>query len=295
MRKLVLALVACTSIVLAPAQAFAWGAAGHQLIMRRAIELLPPELKPFYEFYREELVLRSNDPDLWRNIPWDDDSNHFVDFGIPEFGPPPFTGLPREHGAAIAKFGATNLKRWGTLPWRVEELTGSLRRAFEGMAKKSPYSISDVILFSACTGHYLQDATQPFHATENYDGLKTGNPGIHSRFERDLIEKFGSRLRLQPAAPKGLANSRDAAFDALITGYGQVERILAADTAAVAGKDMYDDEYFEKMFASLQPLLEQQLSAAVTATAGMIVGAWEQAGRPVLYTAQPRGPQRVRR
>jgi hypothetical protein len=51
--------------------------------MRRAIELLPPELKPFFENYREELVLRSNDPDLWRSVPWDDDSNHFVDFGIP--------------------------------------------------------------------------------------------------------------------------------------------------------------------------------------------------------------------
>jgi hypothetical protein len=295
MRKSGSAIVACIVIVLAPVQAFAWGAAAHQMIMRRAIEQLPPELKPFYEFYRDELVLRSNDPDLWRNVPWDDDSNHFLDFGIPEFGKPPFTDLPREKGAAIARFGAANLKRWGTLPWRVEEMHGGLRRAFEGMGKNGAYSISDVILFSATTAHYLQDATQPLHATVNYDGYQTGNAGIHSRFERDLIEKFGTRLRLQPAAAKGIANLRDFAFETLIASYGHVDKILAADTAAVAGKDLYDDAYFEKMIASLQPLLEQQLSAAIDATAGMIIGAWEQAGRPTLYTAQPRGPQRVRR
>jgi hypothetical protein len=295
MRKLVFGLVACAAIVLAPSQAFAWGAAAHQLIMRRAIELLPPELKPFYEFHRDELVLRANDPDLWRNVPWDDDSNHFLDFGIAEFGKPPFTELPRERGAAIAKFGAANLKRWGTLPWRLEEMAGGLRRGFEGMQKRNPYAISDVILFSASGGHYLQDATQPLHATDNYDGFKTGNAGIHSRFERDLIEKFGTRLRLRPAAPKGITNARDFAFDTLVTSYGLVDRILAADTAAVAGKDIYDDDYFEKMFGSMQPLLEQQLSAAISATAGMIIGAWEQAGRPALYTEQPRSPQRVRR
>ena len=295
MRKSLLSIAAAISLVLIPAQAFAWGAAAHQLIMRRAIELLPPELKPFFENYREELVLRSNDPDLWRNVPWDDDSNHFIDFGIPEYGKPPFTELPRERGAAQAKFGAANLSRWGTLPWRVEEMTGSLRRGFEGMGKSGAYSISDVILFSSATGHYVQDATQPFHATDNYDGFQTGNPGIHSRFERDLVEKFGTRLRLAPGPLKPVTNARDFTFDTLITSYGLVDRILAADKAALGTKDTYDDEYFEKMFTSLQPLLEQQISAAISATAGVILGAWEQAGRPTLYMAQPRPPQRVRR
>jgi hypothetical protein len=263
--------------------------------MRRAIEILPPELKPFFEYYREELVLRSNDPDLWRNVPWDDDSNHFVDFGIPEFGKPPFNELPRDYGAALAKFGAANLKRWGTLPWRVEEFAGSLRRSFDGMGRKGAYSISDVTLFSATGAHYIQDATQPFHASDNYDGQQTGNNGIHSRFERDLIEKFNSRLHLAPPPPKPIANARDAAFDALITSYSLVDRILAADKAALGTKDAYDDEYFEKFFTAVQPILEQQISAAISETAGMIIGAWEQAGRPAMYTAQPRAPQRVRR
>jgi hypothetical protein len=187
MRRALLVACAIALLVTVPRTAFAWGAAAHELITRRAIDLLPPEMKPFYEHVREELVLRSNDPDLWRNVPWDDDSNHFVDLGIAEFGKPPFAELPRERGAALAKFGAGKLKRWGTLPWRVEEIAGSLRRGFDGMARQGAYS----------------------------------------------------RLVLRPAAAAPAANARDLAFD--------------------------------------------------------LVAAWEQAGRPTLYTVQPRPPQRVRR
>lgn len=288
-------LVLAAVLTLFPTSAFAWGAEGHRLIMRRAIELLPPELKPFFEHFKEELVLRSNDPDLWRNIPWDDDGNHFVDFGIPQYGKPPFAELPRDYSAAVAKFGMTDVKKWGTLPWRVEELAGTLRREFEGIGRKAPYAVSNVVLFAAAASHYVQDATQPFHATDNYDGFKTGNPGIHSRFERDLIEKYATRLTLAPQAPRAITKPRDFAFDTLITSYGLVDRVNDADKAAIGAKEVYDDQYFDTFFASMKPLLEQQLSEAISATAGLIIGAWEQAGKPTMYTEQPRLPQRVRR
>ena len=53
------------------------------------------------------------DPDLWRNVGWEEDPNHFVDFGVPELGPYPFAALPREYGAALEKFGMATLKRNG--------------------------------------------------------------------------------------------------------------------------------------------------------------------------------------
>ena len=292
MRKLVPAIVAF-ALVLAPSQAWAWGAVAHQLIMRKAIERLPPALKPFFEKYEAELVLRVNDPDLWRNIPWDDDENHFVDFGVPEYGKPPFGELPREYGAAVAKFGINTVKRNGMLPWRVEEMAGNLRRGFEGMAKQQPYAISDVTLFAAVVAHYVQDATQPFHATDNYDGQRTGNRGIHSRFERDLVEKFGTRLTLGAPTVTAMTAPRDVMFDTVIKGYGLVDGILAADQQAIGTGDAYDDQYFEKFFTAVKPVLEEQLTAAISATASVIVGAWELAGKPELYTAQPRPTQRV--
>ena len=295
MRKLGPVVALAFALLCIPTSAFAWGAAAHQMIMRQTIDLLPPELKPFFEHFKDEVVLRVNDPDLWRNVPWDDDANHFVDFGVPEYGKPPFAELPRDYDLAVQKFGVRVVKRNGLLPWRAAEMYGNLRRGFEGIARNNQYAIGDVTLFSSVLAHYVQDATQPFHASDNYDGAQTGNNGIHSRFERDLFEKFGSRLRLAGPPPAPLTNPRDVSFDTLITSYGLVPGILAADKAAVGSKDVYDDEYFEKFFTAVQPTLEQQLSAAIRATAGFIIGAWEQAGRPKMYTEQPRPPQRVRK
>src|SRR5436190_11352064 len=102
LQRLCGALLAC---VLLPSPAFAWGTAAHKAIMRRAIELLPPELKPYFVERREEMIARSIDPDMWRGLDLSEDPNHFVNFGAPELGPFPFLGYPREHGAALAKFG----------------------------------------------------------------------------------------------------------------------------------------------------------------------------------------------
>lgn len=295
MRKALVGLLAASMCALAPSSAFAWGFAGHQFIMRRAIELLPPELKPFFTAHRDELVLRVTDPDLWRNIGWEDDPNHYMDFGVPEFGPYPFTALPREYGAAIEKFGMVTLKRDGTLPWREAEEFGNLRRAFEGFTRQAPYSSSDAVLFAAVASHYIEDANQPFHATSNHDGQLTGQHGLHARFERDLIERFESRLVVHPSAASPISNPRDAAFDALLASYQLVDPLLAADRAASAGKDVYDDDYFEKFFAGARTILEQRLGDSITATVGVIVGAWEQAGKPALALKDARPVQKVRK
>lgn len=280
---------------LVPSSAFAWGFAAHKLIMSRAIELLPPELKPLFERYRDEVVIRVVDPDLWRSAGWEDDPNHFVDFGMKELGAYPFNELPREYGAALEKFGASVLARIGRLPWREAEEFGNLRRGFEGFARDGQYAPGDVVLFAAVASHYIQDAHQPFHATNNYNGQLTGNTGIHSRFERDLIERFAPRLTVTPAAPKPITNPRDTAFAVLLGSYPLVDPILKADTAASAGKDTYDDDYYEKFFTTVRPLLEQRLGEAISATAGVIIGAWEQAGRPVVKMDGARPVQTIKR
>ena len=148
MRKALLVAAAAAVALLTPSAASAWGFAAHRYIMGRAIDLLPPEIKPFYERNRDEIVARSTDPDLWRNVGWDEDANHFVDFGVKEYGEFPFTALPRELGAALDKYGAESLKRNGLLPWRAARFAGDLRRTFEGYAR-APYGPSSVILFFA--------------------------------------------------------------------------------------------------------------------------------------------------
>src|SRR5262249_12697776 len=91
-----------------------------------------------------------------------------------------------------------------------------------------------------------------------------------------LVERFQSRLTLTPSAPAPAANPRELAFAVLLDSYTQVDAILQADTAAAAGKAFYDDDYFEKFFVRVKPILDRQLGRAITATASVIVGR----GRP---------------
>jgi hypothetical protein len=287
--------VAFVIVALAPSPAFAWGMAAHRYIMRRAIDLLPPEIKPFFVHFRDEIVVRVVDPDTWRNAGWEDDPNHFLDFGVEEFGAYPFTALPREYGAAIEKFGMAVLRRDGLLPWREAEEFGNLRRAFESFKRNSLFAPGDTVMFAAVASHYIQDAHQPLHASNNYDGQLTGQAGVHARFESALFDRFESRLTINPAPPVAIRNARDAAFDILLESYQLVAPLLAADKAASAGKDTYDDDYFEKFFAVVKPMLEKRLGDSITATASVIAGAWEAAGKPALRTEMPRTVQKVKK
>jgi hypothetical protein len=289
-------LVAAASLVAAliPAPAFAWGTSVHRFIIERAIELLPPELKPLFVRFHDELVVRVVDPDVWRTAGWDDGPSHFVDFGVPEFGPFPFTALPREYGAAIEKFGAATLRRDGILPWREAEQFGNLRRAFEAFRGEAPFEPADAILFAAVASHYIQDAHQPLHATNNYDGQLSGQFGIHARFETALFDRYRDRLSIHPPPMQAIANPRDTAFDILLASYQLVPAVLDADKAAVAGKETYDNEYFEKFFGAVKPILERRIGESIAASASIIVGAWEAAGRPELNMQKPRRVEKVR-
>lgn len=293
MRKTLLVAFAVVAASLAPSPAYAWGAAAHRFIMQRAIDLLPPQLKPFFDAHRDELVLRVNDPDLWRNVGWPEDPNHFLDFGVKEYGPYPFAALPRDYDAAVEKFGVETLKKYGTLPWREEEMFGNLRRTFETFARGA-YSGSNAVLYAAVAAHYIQDAHQPLHATDNYDGVMTGQDGVHSRFESALFERYQAKLTITPPPVKAITNAREAAFDTLLDSYQLVGKILDADRTAIAGKDVYDDDYFDRFVGGVKGILEQRLGQSISATAGLIIGAWEKAGRPELKST-PRQPQKVKK
>ena len=58
MGKSLVVLGMVVTLACVPQSAFAWGTVGHRLIMRRAIELLPPAIKPFFEQFREEALHR---------------------------------------------------------------------------------------------------------------------------------------------------------------------------------------------------------------------------------------------
>ena len=290
MRLIVASLIACT-IVLAPRPASAWGYDVHRFITGRAIALLPPEIRPFFEKFRNQIVEHSIDPDLWRTAGWEEEPpRHFVNMDA--YGPHPFKQLPRDFDAAVERYGREFVLENGTLPWRTEEIHGKLVEAF---TQKAPYARENIKFFSSVVAHYVADGHQPFHAALNYDGQLTGQRGIHSRFETELFERYQDRLRIAPGPLAPIASPRECMFDVLTTSFPLVQSILDADRAAVAGREIYDDQYFEQFFARTRPILERRLADSISSAASFITDAWQKAGRPAVPVDELRAPRKVRR
>lgn len=281
------------TVVLAavPRPAVAWGFEAHRFIIGRAILQLPREIRPFFERHRTQVVEHSIDPDLWRTAGWaEEPPRHFLDMDA--YGSYPFPDLPRNFDQAVARYGREFVVRNGLVPWRASEIFGRLAEAF---TQKSGYSRENIKFFSSVLSHYVSDAHVPLHAVVNYDGQLTGQAGIHARFEAELFERYRSRLIVTPRAPMPVGPVRDFVFDTLLASFPLAEKVLEADRAAVAGREVYDDRYFALLFEKARPILERRLADSITASASVITAAWIEAGRPALTVEPRRVPRPVRR
>ena len=293
--------IATALLVLAvafPVSVSAWGFEAHKLIADRMIAMLPAELRPLFEKRRAFIVERAIDPDLWRTVGWEDEPpNHFVDIDHEAFGPYPFDGLPRDYSAAVQKFGKQLVDQQGRLPWRTAEFYGRLQREFEALKRSSPpgYALDNIMLFSAILAHYVADGHVPLHAVTNYDGQLTSQNGVHSRWETELFERHRTALKIAPVAVKPVTNPRDFMFDTLLVSNRAAANVLESDLKAAAGREFYDDAYFEAFGKGTLPTLEKRLNESIAGVAAVITGAWEQAGKPAVPTELPRTPRPIRR
>ena len=290
-RLLVFLLVAVLAL---PGRVDAWGFEAHHLIMERAIALLPAELRPLFEKHRVTVVERIIDPDTWRAAGFaEEEPNHFLDLDWEGYGREPFSELPRDYTAAVAKFGRARILQNGTVPWRTEEMFGNLERAFRDYERRGAFGQNDIIQFSAWLGHYVSDAIQPFHGVINFDGQLTKQNGIHARFESALVERYKNELMLAPKTLPPVRTPRDFIFERLIEDTRLAPVVLKADLDAIGSRDVYDDAYYDAFFRGSRPVLERRLSESIAAVAAAITGAWEAAGRPpVPVSPAPQPPRR---
>jgi hypothetical protein len=273
--------------VLAPIRLSAWGMDVHRLITARALTGMPAGLKPFVAERSAFVVEHSADPDLWRIVGLkgdrgDEDPNHFLDIdGLDE--PRPFTNVPREWDAYVARYGVERANKNGRLPWRTEEIYRLLVARFQDVAKgTAPYAADNAAYLSAVLAHYVEDAHQPFHAVSSYDGQATNQRGIHARFETEVVLRYRETLTLSPIAVQPIPNIKTFVFDRVIEGEGLVTSVLAADRSASGGRGVYDDAYYAAFFKGVRPILERRLSEAASAVASAITAAWTEAGSPAM-------------
>ena len=286
MRRLI-ALLFCAALFATPISMSAWGLEAHRMITERAIQGLPDGLKPFYLARSAFVAEHSVDPDLWRVVGLrsdrgEEDPNHFLDIdGLDD--PRPFVNVPRDWAAYVAKYGVERANRAGRLPWRAEDVYRLLVSRFQDVPKSPQgYGAENAAYLSAVLAHYVEDAHVPFHAVVNYDGQLTNQRGIHARFESELVARNRASLTLAPVTIRPIRNVRDFIFDRLIESEALAGAILAADRAAKAGREAYDDGYFAAFLKDVRPVLERRLSEAASGVASVIVAAWTEAGKPAM-------------
>ena len=203
-----------------------WGYVGHRIINYNTILSALPEME-FFETWADSLQAHASDADYRKS--WDptEAPKHYIDIdNYPEFIA---TGtIPQSFDSLVAIHGLTFVMDQGILPWAILNTADSIRVAFENN------DMHKAMLLSADLGHYIGDSHMPLHITRNYNGQYTGQYGVHSRYESDLIEEFQSQIVYDGDSLQYIENLSDFVFNMIYDNYQYVDSVLYADAIAEA-------------------------------------------------------------
>jgi len=262
-------------MVLWPSLALAWGNSANRLVVNRAVDTLPQDIRPFFDANRSILLQHVNDPfGTDKTLPPAERRNQFL--FLDKYGRFPFDTLPRSYKAAVAKFGKSKLESNGLLPWQIGVYSAKLTDAMrEGKWE-------DAKLYAAMLASYVAAAHDPFNTTDNNDGHLSGQNGVNERFGTALVDRYSSYFFMRPNDAAFIADPTDHAFEACLSSHGWVETILYADRGARRGLNSYTDEYYDHFYNQAGAVLIRQLSDAASDVGSYWLTAWKNAGQPQL-------------
>jgi hypothetical protein len=264
-------LVLCLSL---PQNSRAWGKNGHRLVVRKATETLPQDIRPFFESNLALLAQHVTDPlDAIAKSPLER-HNHFI--LLDKYGRFPFEALPRNYKAAVTKFGKARLDANGLLPWQIGVYSEKMTEAMKA-GKWDEARVDAAIL-----ANYVAEAHDPFNTTDNFDGRLSGQPGVNERFGTTLIDRYSSFFPMRPNDAIFINDPTDRAFEACLSSHSWLETILLADRNARRGENSFTDEYYDRFYNQAAAILIRQISDAATDVGSFWLTAWVNAGRPQL-------------
>lgn len=268
------ALLACAFVAAAPDSARAWGSRTHEIINRRAAEMLPGPAGDAWRPLAVSLGSHASDADHRKSSDKDERTRHFID--IDYFEPAPFAGVPRTLEGMRKKYGAEDAVKWGVAPWAIEECYRMVVLSLQLGDWASAGA------WAADLGHYVADTHQPLHCTVNYDGQQTGHQGIHLRYEIHMMDRHyqESVLPALTQVPPHDPDLLEFVFGWIAEANPGVAGILAGDEAARAVDPDYGPPYLDALWEATSSQAELQVERAVRDLAALYAAAWEEAGRP---------------
>jgi hypothetical protein len=186
-------------LALSPTQALAWGATGHRIIGRLAVQALPPEVPAFLRTPRsaEAVGELAREPDRWKDAgrthDSDRDPGHFLDLDDEGkvLGGPALTALPltrAEYESALRAAGTDSWKA-GYLSYSIVDGWQQLAKDFAllrldaagarntHIAAHRAWLLADaerrrslILRDLGALAHYVGDGSQPLHVSVHFNG-----------------------------------------------------------------------------------------------------------------------------
>jgi hypothetical protein len=260
--------VRCSALIFFVIQiAFSWGGTAHRLINLKAVMHLPSSmnaLKADSAFYQAH----ASDPDYRKDYSdtsfFSEAERHYIDIDIYPF----YHNIPHDLDSMTTIYGRDYTRSNGTLPWATKMVLDSLTAQFvQGNSAKIETTMSDL-------GHYVGDAFQPLHCTQNY------NPdGLHSRYETQLINRYVSSLRIIQDSVQYIASPLDYIFACIYQSNELVSTLIAADVSAKTasgwnGSGTVPETYYDSLWIRVQDFTKAQIQNATVSLASLWYTAW---------------------
>jgi hypothetical protein len=273
-RLLALTFALFTLCLAPPAPALAWGPIAHDVVTTWAIQTLPPEIRSFFENNRDFLLQHANDPDELIKTDRYERMRHYI--YLDKYGLFPYPNLPHDYLLAKEKFTTSRIGRDGMLPWQIGEFSLRLTKAIKAG------NWEEVKLDAADLAHYIADAHDPLHTTQNYDGQLTQQTGLSSRFDIHLFERYSKLFIMHPESADKIDDPTQYAFQTCLSSNVWVDLILWSDLRARDGLANYTDEYYDRFYNRIGPTVVREINDAAYDVGSYWYTAWLNAGHPQL-------------
>ena len=203
-----------------PSLGFSWGEKGHHIVCDEATRLIKEEgLKALLKTRGHMMGHLCNIPDIhWKSLPSEvsgiGNPAHFLE---PDMVGLSIKDLPTSFPDFMAKLAEHGdptklVNKVGSLWWRVDQLNNLAIESGKKIAANPPpqnfaqeqqstleYNVAvyGMMLNMGIMGHFLGDASMPYHNWADYDGFGSGHGGIHAYYEGTCPGEYGSDFNSQ--------------------------------------------------------------------------------------------------
>jgi hypothetical protein len=234
-----------------------WGADGHRMAARAAVETLPEGVPAFFLRSMDQLIWLNPEPDRWRDRRYPEmdafgNFDHYIDLeNLPD---PTLLEVATDRWdffERLIEAGVEDPKtRVGFAPFTVVELYQRIEQAFARWRTENDPHVrrwleARIVNDAGVMGHFVTDLAQPHHTTIHFNGWDEAqvpnpggfatDPGTHARFESAFVQTHladGYHDEILPRVgrePRAFDNVRQAVVDYVRTTNDHVVELYRID------------------------------------------------------------------